>query len=115
MSIPDRALDVIADAWVENFPYVAIFTDSAGTGGDHEASGGAYKRKKPDWSSSSSGKAKGSEVAIDVEAGSYKEGGLYSSESGGDFGGSAEFSDGEIEVSGKGAKIKVKPQVRINS
>ncbi|MFF0546964.1 hypothetical protein ACFYTF_29420 [Nocardia thailandica] len=67
--------------------YVSLHTSDPGTTGTAEATGGspAYARKQTTWTSGSGGVLTGSQVVIDVPAGTYTHAGLWTAASGGTF------------------------------
>lgn len=72
--------------------WISIHTADPGTGGSNEATGGtpAYARKQTTWTAGSAdGTVTGSQVIIDVPAGTYTHIGLWSAQTGGTFIGSA--------------------------
>jgi hypothetical protein len=71
--------------------YISLHTGDPSTTGANEATGGspAYARKQTTWSAGSSdGIYTGTEVSIDVPAGTYTYAGVWSAVSGGTFRGS---------------------------
>ncbi|WP_043648081.1 phage tail fiber protein [Nocardia thailandica] len=67
--------------------WVSLHTGDPGSTGTAEASGGtpAYARKQSTWTSGSGGALTGSQVVIDVPAGTYTYAGLWDAVSGGNF------------------------------
>jgi hypothetical protein len=111
MSIPNSTLQAAANAMAALGTAIAVFTAAAGTTGANEASGGGYARQNTTWTDGTTGVVTGSQVEIDVAAGTYVEGGYFSALTGGTFNGSAAFSGGSVEVSGTGASINVNPSI----
>ncbi|MGW4371033.1 phage tail fiber protein [Nocardia takedensis] len=85
----------LADAYKNiagaNTVYVSVHTADPGTTGANEATGGspAYARKSSTWTSGTGGVITGSQVTIDLPAGTYTYVGLWKTVSGG----SADFID----------------------
>lgn len=66
--------------------WISLHTADPGTTGASEATGGAYARKQTTWTGGASdGIVNGSEVTIDVAAGTYAWAGIWSAASGGTF------------------------------
>ncbi|WP_216912803.1 hypothetical protein OG225_07355 [Nocardia sp. NBC_01377] len=67
--------------------YVSVHTADPGTTGTNEASGGspAYARIATTWSAPASGQITGSQVTINLPAGTYTHAGLWSAATGGTF------------------------------
>lgn len=67
--------------------YVSLHTGDPGTTGTAEASGGspAYARKQSTWTSGTGGVLTGSQVTIDVPAGTYTYAGLWTASTSGTF------------------------------
>lgn len=67
--------------------YVSVHTADPGTTGTNEASGGApaYKRVATTWSAPANGQITGSQVTVDLPAGTYTHAGLWSAATGGTF------------------------------
>ncbi|WP_431968248.1 phage tail fiber protein [Nocardia sp. bgisy134] len=67
--------------------YISVHTADPGTNGANEASGGspAYKRVATTWSAPANGQITGSQVTIDLPAGTYTHAGLWSALNGGTF------------------------------
>ncbi|AID58844.1 minor tail protein [Mycobacterium phage Gaia] len=111
MAIPNATHKAASDAIAALGDYISVHTGAAGTTGTNEATGGGYARQQTVWTSGATGINTGDEVTIPVAAGTYVEAGIYSAVSGGTFVGSAEFDDGDVEVSGSGASIDVTPRI----
>ncbi|RJO74186.1 hypothetical protein D5S18_18710 [Nocardia panacis] len=77
----------LADNYKGLGAWVSLHTGDPGTTGTSEASGGtpAYARKQTTWTSSTGGVVNGSQVTIDVPAGTYTYAGLWSAATGGTF------------------------------
>lgn len=67
--------------------YVSLHTSDPGSTGTAEASGGspAYARKQSTWTSGTGGVLTGSQVTIDVPAGTYTHAGFWTAPTGGNF------------------------------
>lgn len=109
MSITNAALQAAAAALAALGAAISLHTAAAGTTGASEASGGGYSRQTTTWTPGSTGLETGSQVGIACAAGTYVEGGIWSSTSGGTFVASYAFSGGSVVVSGTGASINVTP------
>ncbi|WP_306358714.1 MULTISPECIES: hypothetical protein [unclassified Nocardia] len=79
---------VLADAYKNiagtNEVWISVHTADPGATGINEASGGtpAYARKKCTWTSGTGGVLNGSQVAVDLDAGTYTHVGLWKTQSG---------------------------------
>lgn len=114
MAIPNAEKQYLADQYASRGKYISVHTGAAGTTGANEASGGGYARQLTTTTSGSDGTTTGSQVEIPVAAGTYVEGGVYSAATSGSFRGSKAFTQGNVEVSGTGASIKVTPTWKMN-
>ncbi|MCP2291726.1 phage tail fiber protein [Nocardia amikacinitolerans] len=67
--------------------YISVHTADPGTNGANEATGGspAYARKLTTWTAPANGQISGSQVTIDLPAGTYTHAGLWSAANGGTF------------------------------
>jgi hypothetical protein len=89
--------------------WVSLHTGDPGTTGANEATGGspAYARKQTTWTTGTSdGVVAGSEVTVDVPAGTYTYAGFWSAQTGGTFTGSAAITSTTLSAQGQ---IKVTP------
>jgi hypothetical protein len=81
--------EALADAYIALGAYVSLHTGDPGTTGANEATGGspAYARQATTWSADSTddGVRAGTQVTIDVPAGTYTYAGLWTAASGGTF------------------------------
>lgn len=78
----------LASAYVALGAYISLHTSDPSTTGANEAAGGtpSYARKQTTWTAGGSdGVINGSEVSIDVPAGSYTHAGIWSAATGGSF------------------------------
>lgn len=114
MAIPDTEKQYVADQYANRGKYIAVFTAPAGTTGANEPTGGGYARKLTTTTSGTTGIVTGSEVEIFIPAGTYVEGGAFSALAGGSFRGSRPFAQGEVDISGTGASIRVTPSWKVN-
>ncbi|MFD3511236.1 hypothetical protein [Nocardia sp. NPDC058666] len=79
---------VLADAYKSvagsNTVYISVHSADPGTTGTNEASGGvpAYARKQSAWTSGTGGVVTGSQVTVDLPAGSYTHVGLWKTATG---------------------------------
>jgi hypothetical protein len=114
MAIPDTEKQYLADQYAARGKYISVHTAAAGTTGANEATGGGYSRVLTTTTSGSNGVVTGTQVEIFVAPGTYVEGGANSASTGGSFRGSKAFTQGNVEVSGVGASIKVTPSWKMN-
>ena len=81
--------EALADAYIALGAYVSLHTADPGSTGTSEATGGspAYARQQTTWSADSTddGVRAGTQVTIDVPAGTYTHAGLWTLASGGTF------------------------------
>lgn len=80
--------ETVALAYTGIGAYVSLHTADPGTTGANEATGGspAYARKQTTWTGGASdGVVSGSQVTIDVPAGTYTYAGLWTASTGGTF------------------------------
>lgn len=85
---PAATLEAAALAKTALGGYISLHTASPGTTGANEATGGspAYARQLTTWTGGSSdGAVPGSQVTIDVAAGTYTHFGIWSASSGGTY------------------------------
>ncbi|AVP71343.1 phage tail fiber protein [Prescottella equi] len=77
----------LADAYKALGAHISVHTADPGTTGANEAAGGSpgYARKPTTWTSGTGGVLNGSQVVIDLPAGTYAWAGLWSAASGGTF------------------------------
>lgn len=77
----------LADNYKTLGTFISLHTADPGTTGASEATGGspAYARKATTWTSSTGGVLNGSQVTIDVPAGTYTFIGLWSAATGGNY------------------------------
>lgn len=112
MGIPNATHKAASDAIAGLGRYISLHTGAgASTTGANEATGGSYARQQTTWTSGSTGTNSGSEVNILCAAGTYTEGGIWSTLTTGTFVGSSAFDGGSVVVSGTGASISVTPRV----
>jgi hypothetical protein len=89
--------------------YVSLHTADPGTTGASEATGGApaYARKQTTWTAGTAdGVVAGSEVTIDLPAGTYTHFGIWSAATGGTFIGGGSITSTNLTAQGQ---IKVTP------
>ena len=102
--------EALADAYIALGAYVSLHTGDPSTTGANEATGGspAYARKQTTWSADAvdDGVRAGTEVTIDVPAGTYTWAGLWSAVSGGTFIDKVDITDTVMSAQGQ---IKVTP------
>lgn len=102
--------EALADAFIALGTYVSLHTASPSTTGANEATGGspAYARQQTTWSADAvdDGVRAGTQVTIDVPAGTYTHYGIWTASSGGTF-----IDGGAITstVIGAQGQIKVTP------
>ncbi|MEV0031449.1 hypothetical protein [Nocardia sp. NPDC050793] len=77
----------LADNYKTLGTWISVHTSDPGSTGTGEASGGtpAYARKQTTWTSATGGVVNGSQVTIDLPAGTFAWIGLWSASSGGTF------------------------------
>ena len=77
----------LADAYKALGAYISVHTSDPGTTGTSEATGGppAYARKQTTWTSSTGGVVNGSQVTVDLAAGTYTYIGLWTASTSGTF------------------------------
>ena len=102
--------EALADAYIALGAYVSLHTGDPSTTGANEATGGspAYARKQTTWSADAvdDGVRAGTEVTIDVPAGTYTHAGLWTAVSGGTFIDKVDITDTVMSAQGQ---IKVTP------
>lgn len=86
MALTPTEVQAIATAEAAKFQYVSLHTADPGTTGASEATGGspAYARKLSTWTASA-GVVSGTQVTVDVPAGTYTHFGIWSALTGGTF------------------------------
>lgn len=92
--------------------WISLHTGSPGTTGANEATGGTptYARKQTTWSGGSSdGVTDGTEVTIDVPAGTYTHFGYWSAASGGTYTDGGALPGAGVTLSAQG-QVKVTPK-----
>lgn len=99
--------NALAGEYATTGTWISLHTGDPSTTGANEASGGSYARKQTTWGTASSGAVTGSQVTIDVAAGTYTHVGLFSAETSGNFLDSYALAD-SITMSAVG-QIKVTP------
>ena len=91
--------------------YISFHTTDPSTNGGNEASGGGYARKQTTWTGGTAdGTVTGSEVTIDVPAGTWAWCGIWSAASGGTW--VEKFPDNSNTLRAAG-QIKVTPTLTI--
>lgn len=108
---PAATLETVALAKTALGDWISLHTATPGTTGASEATGGspAYARKQTTWTGGSSdGSVPGSQVTIDVPAGTYTHFGIWSASTGGTY-----IDGGTITstVMGAQGQILVTPQM----
>ena len=101
--------EALADAYVALGAWISLHTGAPGTTGANEATGGGYARKQTTWATgdASDGVNTGSQVEIDVAAGTYTHVGIWSASTAGTF---VDFYDIPTDVVMSAAgKIRVTP------
>ena len=106
--------EALASAYVTLGAYISLHTSDPSTTGQNEAAGGtpSYARKQTTWTAGASdGIINGSEVSIDVPAGSYTHAGIWSAATGGNF-----IDKVSITATTLGAQgvVKVTPTVTVS-
>lgn len=91
--------------------WISLHTGDPSTTGANEATGGSYARKQTTWAAGSAdGIITGSEVTIDVAAGTYTWGAIWSAQSAGTF--IEKFAISSTAYTGPG-QMKVTPTVTV--
>ncbi len=74
----------LADAYKNLGAWISVHTADPGTTGTNEATGGtpAYARKQTTWTSSTGGVVNGSQVTVDLPAGTFVWAGIWSASTG---------------------------------
>jgi len=90
MALTDGALDIMLDAFAGAAVFVSLHTDTPGTNGANEVTGGDYGRLDPNWGSASGGVLTNADaIVFDVPADTtIKFLGYWSVDDGGTFYGS---------------------------
>lgn len=105
--------NLLCDAYRANVTYISLHTGAPGTTGANEATGGspAYARKQTTWGAASAGVATGSQVSIDVPAGTFTDAGGWSAATGGTFFDRLAISSTTV---GANATILITPTVTVS-
>lgn len=116
MGFPEAELNAKAEVTTDAATWIGIVTDDPGDTGANEVTGGTYARKQTTWGSPSAGSVVGSQVEIDIPAGTTAAGwGLFTAETAGSCKFSELFTDAEgdpaPEVFTNAGTIKVTPTV----
>lgn len=110
MALTNLTKETAADAVIGLGSYVSLHTADPGTTGASEATGGspAYARKQTTWSADTTddGVRAGTQVTIDLPAGTYTHFGIWSAASGGTFVGGGTITSTTLSAQGQ---IKVTP------
>lgn len=82
--------------------WISLHTADPGTTGTSEASGGGYARKQTTWTGGASdGSVPGSQVTVDVAAGTYTYFGVWSASTAGTFIGSVAITSTTLGATGQ--------------
>lgn len=107
--------EALADAYIALGAYVSLHTGDPSTTGANEATGGspAYARKLTTWSADvvDDGVRAGTEVTIDVPAGTYTYAGLWTASTSGTFIDKVAITSTTLGAQGQ---VKVTPSVAIS-
>lgn len=96
MGFTDAALNAGVDAVKALGTWISAHTGDPGTTGANEVTGGTYAREQTTWGAASSGDTTGSQVSIDIPAGTtVTHWGIWSASSGGTFRNGSEISPSE--------------------
>ena len=109
MALTNASKEAAATAVTALGSYVSLHTGDPGTSGASEASGGspAYARQQTTWTAGAAdGVVDGSQVTVDVPAGTYTHFGLWSAATGGTFVGGGSIASTTLAAQGQ---IKVTP------
>lgn len=110
MALTNATKEAAADAVIGLGDWVSLHTADPGTTGASEASGGspAYARKQTTWSADAvdDGVRAGTQVTIDLPAGTYTHFGIWSASTSGTFVGGGTITSTTLSAQGQ---IKVTP------
>lgn len=96
MGFTDAALNAAVGAVTTLGTWISAHTGDPSTTGANEVAGGSYSREQTTWGSASSGDQTGTQVSIDIPAGTtVTHWGIWSASSGGTFRGGFEISPSE--------------------
>ena len=111
MALPMTTREALADAFIALGDRISLHTADPGTTGASEQSGGAGARQTTVWSAdvTDDGERTGTQVTIDVPAGTYTHMGIWSS--GGTFIGGGTITSTVMSAAGQ---IKVTPKYTQN-
>lgn len=114
MPLTPTEVQAVGTAEAAKMLYVSVHTADPSTTGANEATGGspAYARKSTTLTSTS-GVATGTQVTVDLAAGTYPYGGLWSAVTGGTFYGGFLFSASQTSASQ--FQVKITPTITVSS
>jgi len=96
MGFTDAALNAAVAAVTALGDWISAHTGDPSTTGANEVAGGTYAREQTTWGAAASGDQTGSQVSIDIPAGTtVTHWGIWSASSGGTFRGGFEISPSE--------------------
>ena len=96
MAFTDAALNAAVGAVTALGSWISAHTGDPSTTGANEVTGGSYARKQTTWGSALAGDQTGSQVSIDIPAGTtVTHWGIWSASSGGTFRGGFDVSPSE--------------------
>ncbi len=113
MAFTDSALNDAVNGIATAATWISAHTADPSTGGTSEVTGGTYARKQTTWGSASAGDRVGSQVAIDIPAGTtVTHWGLWTAVTGGTFKGG--FALGASEVFGAAGVLNHTPTLDVD-
>lgn len=114
MPFTDSALNDAVNGIATAGTWISAHTADPSTGGSNEVAGGSYARKQTTWGSASSGDRVGSQVVIDIPAGtSVTHWGIWSAVTSGTFKGG--FALGATETFGAAGTLNHTPTLDVDA
>lgn len=114
MGFTDAVLNAAIDAVAALGDYISAHTGDPSTTGANEVAGGTYAREQTTWGSAASGDQTGSQVSIDIPAGTtVTHWGIWTAVSGGTFRGG--FALSPSEGFGAAGVLNVTPTVDVDN
>lgn len=114
MPFTDTVLNTAVGAVTALGTWISAHTGDPSTTGANEVTGGTYAREQTTWGSASAGDQTGSQVSIDIPAGTtVTHWGIWSASSGGTFRGGFEISPSE--GFGAAGVLNVTPTVDVDN
>lgn len=110
----DTALNAMVNAVKSAATYISAHTADPSTGGSNEVAGGSYARVQTTWGTTSSGDTTGSEVTVNIPAGTtITHWGIWSASTSGTFYGG--FALGASETFGSAGTWKHTPTLDVDA